>query len=368
MTGRALGAPAPPSLASSMNARRPDTYRMRDFDFRSPLVFGEASELSGESTQGAPTYSLMDEFANHAGSDDNRASRRKARVTLEGLRRKKYRGSGTGDCRSLFVGGRFVLNNHDVAHLNDEWVVTEVWHEGRVPQFVRDVRQVSSSLVYTNRFFCAPAKVTVRSKRRPRPEVQTMETAIVVGPAAEEIYADEHGRIRVQFHWDREGGYSEKSSCWVRVAQNWAGTQWGFQFLPRIGMEVLVGFVGGNADHPVVLGSLFNAVRSPSHSLPEQKTQAASGPSALREAPALTNSRLKMQRVRNFSSLRAQRNLQEWVLHDREKLVGHDESHRHVRQIDRDRAQRTSLGPVRTPRGRWWRGTQTHTTESQRID
>ena len=116
-----------------------------------------------------------------------------------------------------------------------------------------------------------PSSVVLRPEQRTaKPLVKGVQTAIVVGPSGEEIHTDEHGRVKVQFHWDRYGQKNEHSSCWLRVAQPWAGANWGGQFIPRIGAEVLVGFLGGDVDQPVVLGSLYNGARPYPFALPEE--------------------------------------------------------------------------------------------------
>ncbi len=114
-----------------------------------------------------------------------------------------------------------------------------------------------------------PARVT------PRPRISGVQSAIVVGPAGEEIHTDEHGRVRVQFHWDRAGARDERSSCWIRVSQGWAGSGFGMMVLPRVGQEVLVGFFEGDPDQPAVVGRVYNAQNLVPYPLPEHKTRSA---------------------------------------------------------------------------------------------
>jgi type VI secretion system secreted protein VgrG len=126
---------------------------------------------------------------------------------------------------------------------------------------------------YTNSLDVIPADVPYRPPQPHRPSMPGPETATVVGPAGEEIHTDRHGRIKVQFHWDRQGQNDEHSSAWIRVAQGWAGTGWGFVFIPRIGMEVIVSFLGGDPDRPVVTGCLYNGTHPPPYTLPDEKTK-----------------------------------------------------------------------------------------------
>src|SRR5467141_2286578 len=109
-----------------------------------------------------------------------------------------------------------------------------------------------------------PAKTTFRPQRNtPQPVVQGCQSAVVVGPAGEEIFTDKYGRVKVQFHWDRQGKYDEGSSCWVRVGQLWAGRRWGASFWPRVGQEVIVTFLEGDPDQPIIVGSVYNADQMP---------------------------------------------------------------------------------------------------------
>jgi type VI secretion system secreted protein VgrG len=127
---------------------------------------------------------------------------------------------------------------------------------------------------YTNTFRCIPSDAVFRPVRSTRkPLIAGAQTAVVVGPAGEEIYTDAYGRVKVQFHWDREGKADEKSSCWIRVAQVWAGKNWGVTFHPRIGQEVVVEFLEGDPDRPLITGSVYNADQTPPYELPANQTQ-----------------------------------------------------------------------------------------------
>lgn len=175
------------------------------------------------------------------------------------------------DCRTLFAGGKFTLAKHDCAsEANKPYAILALEHSASAPSYVAG----GGESHYSNRFNCIPASVQYRPPRTTeRPVIHGSQTAMVVGPSGEEIYTDKYGRVKVQFHWDRRGKYDEKSSCWIRVAQNWAGRQWGSQILPRIGMEVLVDFLEGNPDRPIITGVVNNADTMPSYALPAEKTK-----------------------------------------------------------------------------------------------
>src|SRR6185437_13658773 len=170
--------------------------------------------------------------------------------------------------RRLVPGRRFRLVEHSLPELDGEYVVTSCEHECHTPNWA-----VEGKPVYRNRFRAVPASVPFRAERPLRKVRQSLETATVVGPVGEEIYTDESGRVKVQFHWDLQGKFNDKSSAWLRVVQPWAGTGYGAQFLPRIGHEVLVGYVDGDADRPIVLGSLHNGVNQTPFTFPRDKTQ-----------------------------------------------------------------------------------------------
>ncbi len=187
------------------------------------------------------------------------------------LRQKRRRASiarGEGGCSDLCPGHRFTLDDHPAQQLDGDYVVTEVEHRGET-----QAQEGKPFTVYWNTFECAPAVMTYVPPRPKRKSVQVSLTATVVGPAGDDIHTDAQARIRVQFHWDREGKYDEKSSCWIRAMQPWAGAAWGHQFIPRVGMEVVVAFDGGDPDKPMVLGSLYNGTHPAPFTLPGDKTQ-----------------------------------------------------------------------------------------------
>ena len=180
--------------------------------------------------------------------------------------------SSSGTYRSFTAGGKFTLATHEIAEeQGKEYVITTISH------FARDSSYELSEgggREYNNSFQCIPSSVPFRPQKVTRkPYVQGPQTAVVVGPSGEEIYTDEYGRIKVQFHWDRVGQKDENSSCWLRVSQQWAGKQWGAIFLPRIGHEVVVSFLEGDPDRPFVSGCVYNAENMPPYELPANKTQ-----------------------------------------------------------------------------------------------
>ena len=178
---------------------------------------------------------------------------------------------GQSDVHNLIPGYRFTLDRH--FNGDGQYVITSVTHSGGEGSFFsgEEGEQIGH---FSNIFTCIPVALPYRPPcSTPKPQVRGCQTAYVVGPGGEEIYTDKYGRIKVQFHWDREGENDDKSSCWVRVASFWAGKNWGAIHLPRIGQEVVVDFLEGDPDRPIVVGSVYNAENMPPYTLPDNRTQ-----------------------------------------------------------------------------------------------
>jgi type VI secretion system secreted protein VgrG len=174
---------------------------------------------------------------------------------------------GTSSCRHLVSGHKFALERH--YNGDGSYVVTRVEHTGKSVEYRSNDGE---AFHYQNTFTCIPLAVPYRPQRTtPKPTVLGSQTAVVVGPAGEEIFCDKYGRVKVQFHWDREGKYNADSSCWIRVSTIWAGKGWGITNVPRIGHEVIVDFMEGDPDQPIIIGSVHNADHMPTGSLPKEK-------------------------------------------------------------------------------------------------
>src|SRR5262249_26494688 len=177
---------------------------------------------------------------------------------------------GASSCRSFISGFRFDLSKHFRRDQNGAYVLTSIAHSAQQNGFEGANGDGTSS--YGNSFTCIPQSVVFRPQRvTPKPLMQGCQTATVVGPAGEEIYTDKYGRVKVQFHWDREGKRDENSSCWIRVSSPWAGKSWGGISIPRIGQEVIVDFLEGDPDRPIIVGRVYNAEQMPPYGLPAGK-------------------------------------------------------------------------------------------------
>ncbi|MFO0609802.1 MAG: type VI secretion system tip protein TssI/VgrG [Polyangiales bacterium] len=203
----------------------------------------------------------------------------RARVRREARDARAERCAGESNVVGFTAGTTFELAGHGDASLEGRYFLTRVEIAGEQPEhFYDDAHDAATTVAvderYRNHFTAFPADRPWRARQNaPRPRVAGSQTATVVGPAGEEIYTDEHGRVKVQFHWDRVGHRDEKSSCFLRVSQAWAGPGWGFVFLPRIGMEVIVTFLEGDPDRPLVTGCVYNGANTPPYTLPDEKTK-----------------------------------------------------------------------------------------------
>jgi type VI secretion system secreted protein VgrG len=176
---------------------------------------------------------------------------------------------GSSNCRQFVTGNKFTLDKHFNA--NGAYLLTGVTHVARQNSFFSGD---NTAFEYSNSFVCIPFAQPFRPQRVAlKSIIQGTQTAVVVGPAAEEIFTDKYSRVKVQFHWDRQGKNDADSSCWVRVGTPWAGKQWGMIHIPRVGQEVIVDFLEGDPDQPIIMGSVYNADQMPPYKLPDKKTQ-----------------------------------------------------------------------------------------------
>lgn len=265
-------------------------------------------------------------YDHHAEDEDPDYGRTRAQTVLEQLRAEAVLGRGKSWCRRLIPGHRFVLDELGQDALDGAYVVTAVAHEGEAAKmFPDEPNERDRAQTYRNRFECAPATVAARP---PRPEMhtrQSLEPARVVGPPNEEIYTDEFGRIKVQFFWDNDGRFNEFSSCWVRVVQHWAGNSWGAQFIPRVGMEVMISFVYGDQDRPVCIGAVYNGENDHPFRVPADRTRSGIRTQSSPGASGYNEISFQDLAGREQLYLRAQRDMDEAVGHDHSVTVAHDE-------------------------------------------
>jgi len=235
---------------------------MTDYDFEKPNTSLMAT-LSGQ--QNGESYDYPGGYKTKDDGD------RYARIRLEGYEAQIATIHGQSNCMDFRSGYKFTLEDHFRDSLNTDYTILGVEHHAKNTSY-RGGRV--EPFEYSNRFDAIPNATPYRPPRRARkPVMDGVQNAVVVGKSGEEIWTDQYGRVRVQFFWDRDGTADENSSCWCRVAYPWAGKNWGFITIPRIGQEVLVHFLDGDPDRPIIIGSVYNAVQMPPYALPDHQTK-----------------------------------------------------------------------------------------------
>ncbi len=299
---------------------QPGVVALNDFDFEKPSadLKVSAAEIKSHKASDLEVYDYPGEYTVTDRGEGY------ARTRIEELHSDYERMQGSGDARALAAGGQFTLKGHPRPDQNRQYLVVEANHQ----IMVGDYRSVDGGdQHYSNHFSVIDAKTPFRPERTtPRPMIRGPQTAIVVGPSGEEIYTDEYGRVKVQYHWDRYGKRDENSSCWVRVAQVWAGKNWGGIHIPRIGQEVIIEFLEGDPDQPIITGRVYNKEQMPPYELPANKTQSGIKSRSTKEGtPANFNEiRFEDKKGEEEVYIHAEKNQTNIVENDEVTDVGHD--------------------------------------------
>ncbi|MDI5983680.1 type VI secretion system tip protein TssI/VgrG [Halomonas sp. M4R5S39] len=315
-----------------------ELFALRDFDFENPRNPPEAKESRPRDHQ-AGSYEAYDYPGGFIQASPH--GRRLAAARSDESQTQFESVRAVGNLRAIMCGGLFALKGHAREDQNREYLVTgssvdaraadyEAGAGGEEASFRCSFTAIDSSVCFR------PARVT------PRPVVQGLQTAIVVGQAGEEIWTDQYGRVKCQFHWDRQGAKDENSSCWVRVSQAWAGSGWGAMFVPRIGQEVIVAFLEGDPDRPIIVGRVYNADCMPPFDLPGDamvggvKTNSTPGGGGYNEISMNDTAGEELLHVH------AQKDQDTVVENDEQHAVGHDRT----RSVGND--EQTSIGNDRS--------------------
>ncbi len=302
----------------------PTATTRQDFDFLTPMqpLFAEVDAPRDEHGQTRRVYKHM----RRRYTTDDVADR--ALDTLEAAQCRSDTVRGRGNARGFRAGRTFELERHVKVELETTWVLSRVVHSGICPEvIVLGGSAGGDQSRYTNRFEVQPLQYPVRpTQRTPKPVVRGPQTAIVAGPSGEEIHTDEHGRIMVQFHWEEDSTHDDTSSCWVRVAQSWAGPGWGTQFIPRIGMEVVVDFLEGNPDRPLVTGCVYNGDNAPPFAVPDSKTQSGWKSNSSPGGDGYNQFRFEDAAGSEEINLHAQKDWNNTVLNCRTTTIGADDT------------------------------------------
>jgi len=304
-------------------AIRPGKLSLRDFNFHTPDESMDV-EVQADRDIDLEVYEYPGEFQDPSEGAPH-FGKTMAKIRLESLQVAKRQGSGEGDCPRLTPGFIFTLAGHPRHGLNASYLLTRVVHSGSQPQSLDEDGQ--GAFHYSSDFTCIDKDVPFRPPRvTPRPVVRGVQSARVVGPASEEVYTDDQGRVKVQFHWDREGEFNEDSSSWVRVSQAWAGKGWGAMFIPRIGHEVLVDFIEGDPDRPIITGRVYHGKNTLPYPLPAEKTKSTIKSDSSIGGGGFNELRFEDRKGGEEVFLHAQKDLNEVVLNNNSRSVTADQT------------------------------------------
>jgi len=316
----------------SMRLRtRTSTTTRRHYDFQRPSLLLESrftAEFSPE----------LEDYRYPVLIENEKRGKQLARQALERHRTDYQLAEGNSDQPTLRCGHLFELTEHPRKTCNDLWLLLSVSHVGKQPQALEEA--ITSDVKpedgftqgYRNSFSAIPWDVFYRPPMRPRKTVLVSQTARVTGPAGEEIYCDEFGRVKVELPWDRAELNSEKSSCWLRVSSSWAGENFGAVTIPRIGMEVVVTYLEGDPDQPLITGCVANTVTSVPYALPEHKTKTVLRSHSSPHTGGYNELSLEDRAGQERIYLRAQRDIEQLILNDSDTKIGNDRRE----QITRD--------------------------------
>ncbi|MEX7147433.1 type VI secretion system tip protein TssI/VgrG, partial [Pseudomonas aeruginosa] len=310
-------------------ASRTTRTTRRDYDFEKPRLLLEAGNRPAAD---APAEPDLEDYDYPGRFVDRQRGKLLSQRALERHRADRRLGEGVSD-QPLLVSGHFLeIAEHPRAEWNDLWLLSEVFHEGKQPQVLEEnvTSDTSASTDdfqqgYRNRFLATPWEVFFRPPlEHPKPRVLGSQTAVVTGPPGEEIHCDRYGRVRVQFHWDREGQGDDKSSCWLRVASGWAGNGYGGIVIPRVGMEVLVDFLEGDPDQPLVSGCVYHAAHPVPYELPANQTRSVFKSLSSPGGGGYNELRIEDRKGQEQIFVHAQRDWDENIEHDQKIRVGHE--------------------------------------------
>ncbi len=289
------------------------TTSLTDYDFEKPSTSLYATLSSSEP---AEYYDYPGKYSTKSDGD------RYAKIRLEEREVDLVTVRGKSNCMGLECGYKFTLAEHYRDAANQDYTVLALRHRGKNSSYRAGVPQPFD---YANDFEAIPNSVSFRPPRLARkPVIASTQTAVVVGKSGEEIWTDKYGRVTVQFYWDREGKADEKSSCWIRVAQGWAGNQWGSIYIPRIGHEVAVSFLEGDPDRPLITGSVYNAGQMPPYTLPDEQTKSTVKSYSSKGGGGFNEIRFEDKKGSEQVFIHSQKDIDIRIENDRKEWIGED--------------------------------------------
>ncbi|WP_038900934.1 type VI secretion system tip protein TssI/VgrG [Dickeya dadantii] len=300
---------------------------LKDYSFKTPAYGLLHNKMSSELDHQRESYQHFDYPGRFKQDPSGKAF---TGYRLDALRAGAMTGSGESNAAELMPGSSFTLTEHPNPAFNLAWQVVAVTHSGQQPQALEE-ESGGEPTTLSNSFEVVKATTTWRAALPYKPMVDGPQIATVVGPAGEEIYCDEFGRVKLQFPWDRYGASDDQSSCWVRVSQGWAGGQYGLIAIPRIGHEVVVSFLEGDPDQPIVTGRTFHATNPSPYPLPANKTR-TSLRTTTHKGAGFNELRFEDQAGQEEVFIHAQKDMNTVVLNNRSTGVGVD----HAENVGRD--------------------------------
>jgi type VI secretion system secreted protein VgrG len=350
---------------------RPGKAYLDDYDFKKPRadLSNALSDPPGHSHDQWESYVWPGGYTQHA--DGETYTRMQLQTDLAGQQRAQAQLT----LRSIAPGYTFKLTNYPREDQNRQYLVVAVsYHLQENVQFSQgEGGAADGGSIQQFAMEAHPTSIAYRPEIvTPKPRTQGPQTAVVVGPPGEEIWTDQYGRVKVQFHWDRIGAMDENSSCWVRVSTSWAGPNFGAVHIPRIGMEVIVDFLNGDPDYPIILGCVYNAVNMPPWSLPGNATQSGiltrsskggAGGAGMGAGGGDANAlRFEDKAGSEQLWLHAQKDQLTEVENDEKKWVGRDR----VKDVDRD--ETNHIGRDRTETVDHDETITVHNNRTERVD
>ena len=314
---------------------QPGSLALNDYDFLRPRASLEVrSSVPRDHSNGDhPLYDYPGEYVQ--GSDGEHY----ARTRIEAIHSQFERVQLRGRARGLGCGHLFNLTGYDRGDQNREYLVVAARYQIRQDRYEtgQESGQSEQDEPFISELDCMDARQVFRPlPMTPIPIVRGPQTAVVVGPGGEEIWTDQHGRVKVHFHWDRHDQSNENSSCWIRVSQAWAGKNWGAVQIPRIGQEVIVSFLEGDPDRPIITGRVYNAEQTVPYSLPANATQSGVKSRSSKGGSPANFNEIRMEDKKGAEQLfiHAEKNQDievendetHWVGHDRRKTIDNDET------------------------------------------
>jgi len=316
---------------------RAGKYTLNDFNFEMPNTSLKSEEPSNQKLGPGEReyYDYPGRYAKKSEGD------RLSKIRMQEEEAQITTCRGASNCRAFTSGYKFKLEDFYRSDMNNkEYVLVGIRHIGSQTY---TMGESNTGATYKNDFVCMPSDVPFKPARvTPKPFVQGVQTAIVVGPSGEEIYPDKYGRVKVQFHWDREGKKDDKSSCWVRVSQIFAGAGWGAMFIPRIGHEVIVDFLEGDPDRPIITGRVYHGSNNPPYPLPDEKTKSTIKTNSSPGGGGFNELRFEDKKGSEEIYLQGEKDWNILIKNDKGQTIGHDD------QLSVGNNQTISIGKDRT--------------------